>query len=533
MPKKDEKIHEIMLSKGAQPKKAVQSATDELFRLVVDSVKDYAIYLLDNDGCVASWNAGAERLERYSAGEIIGKNYSVFFPQEEIESGTPGRQLDTALSSGTVEAEGWRLRKDGGRYWATISITALHDKAGNPNGFIKIVRDNTEQRNANELLQKSRDMLEMLFENAPESIVVVDNNGVIRKVNRHCETLFGYTREDLVGLQVEVLVPERFRKIHEQYRLDYFARPRARKMGTGLELFGRNREGGEIPVDIILSPMKSSEGIWVLAIIRDITTQKKDEEKIRELNITLKKQVAQLAEANRELETFSYSVSHDLRAPLRHITGFVKLLNKKNLEPLDPQSRHYLEIISESARKMGLLIDDLLNFSRMGRTEMLKTKIDFAHLVNEVASELTEDEKGRDIDWVIGALPVIEGDYSMLRQVMVNLLSNALKYTRTRPKTKIEIGVDTNRQDETIFYVRDNGVGFDMKYADKLFGVFQRLHDAEAFEGTGIGLANVQRIIHRHGGRIWAESTVDNGAAFWFSLPKAGKDPLSNVVPPA
>jgi light-regulated signal transduction histidine kinase (bacteriophytochrome) len=251
--------------------------------------------------------------------------------------------------------------------------------------------------------------------------------------------------------------------------------------------------------------------------------RRRAEKKINELNATLNRHLQEIETANKELEAFSYSVSHDLRAPLRHITGFVELLNKRDLASLDEKSRHYLEVISSAARQMGVLIDDLLSFSRMGRAEMMKTRVDFSTLVEEVVDALQDEAKGREIAWEIAPLPVVEGDAAMLRQVMFNLIANALKFTRSRSQARIEIGAVIDHPDETLFYVRDNGVGFDMKYADKLFGLFQRLHSSDEFEGTGVGLANVQRIIRRHEGRIWAEGAVDGGAAFWFSLPKKMK----------
>jgi signal transduction histidine kinase len=248
--------------------------------------------------------------------------------------------------------------------------------------------------------------------------------------------------------------------------------------------------------------------------------RRRAEKRIKELNEELNHHVWQVEAANKELEAFSYSVSHDLRAPLRHITGFVELLNKRDLGALDEKSQHYLQVISEAAQKMGVLIDDLLSFSRMGRAEMMKTRVDVGLLAKEIAAELAAEAKERDIAWEIAPLPMVEGDYAMLRLVMVNLMANALKFTRPRPQARIEIGAIADQPDETLFYVRDNGVGFDMKYADKLFGLFQRLHSQEEFEGTGVGLANVQRIIHRHRGRTWAEGAPDGGATFWFALPK-------------
>jgi signal transduction histidine kinase len=265
-----------------------------------------------------------------------------------------------------------------------------------------------------------------------------------------------------------------------------------------------------------------SYGLWS---IRHLTLQrqKQDDAKINELNASLKVQIEQLKATNRELEDFSYTISHDLRAPIRHINGFVDLLNSRDLSSLDEKSRHYLKVITEAGKKMGDLIDGLLAYSQLGRTELIKTRIDFNRLVRDIVQKLAEETKGRVIEWDIAPLPTLVGDAGMLRQVMVNLIANALKFTQPRSRTRIEIGT-LDKADETLIYVRDNGVGFDIRYVNKLFGMFQRLHSAEEFEGTGVGLANVQRIIVRHGGRVWAEGEVDSGATIWFSLPKTESD---------
>ncbi len=263
----------------------------------------------------------------------------------------------------------------------------------------------------------------------------------------------------------------------------------------------------------------SKRPLRIIGVGVDVTDRKQAAEQISELNEELKRNVSQLQAANRELEAFTYSVSHDLRAPLRHMAGFVELLNKRAKEGLDEKSRHYLQVISGASSQMGQLVDDLLAFSRAGRVEIKWDKVDSGIIVKEAIANLESDTGGRDIVWKIGVLPGVFGDAALLRQVWVNLISNAVKFTRPRGQAIIEIGVE-DAGEEFVFHIKDNGVGFDMRYKDKLFGLFQRLHRTEEFEGTGVGLANVQRIVHRHGGRAWGESVLGEGATFYFSLPK-------------
>jgi len=252
----------------------------------------------------------------------------------------------------------------------------------------------------------------------------------------------------------------------------------------------------------------------------ELEQRKRREDEIRKLNSELAKRARELETSNNELESFAYSVSHDLRAPLRHVVGYSELLQKHASSSLDDKSRRYMQTILESSKRMGNLIDDLLAFSRIGRAETKKTLVSLDQLVKEVVAEIGQDTKGRDIRWKIVPLPACYGDRSMLRLVIVNLLSNAVKFTGLRAQAEIEIGC-VDGEDEVEVFVRDNGAGFEMLYVDKLFGVFQRLHLPEEFEGTGIGLATVRRIIHRHGGEVRAEGGVDQGATFYFSLPKA------------
>jgi PAS domain S-box-containing protein len=353
-----------------------------------------------------------------------------------------------------------------------------------------------------------------LLEAAPDAIVIVDASGAILLINEQTEKLFGYRRDEIYGRKVETLMPERFRMLHPSERGRYYAAPRPRQMGEGLDLMGLRSDGTEFPVEISLSPLNTPEGMLVISSIRDITARMRDAKRLAE-------HAANLEAANKELEGFSYTVAHDLRAPLRHIDGFIGLLQQESGASLNERSQYYVSTVSNAAKRMGNLIDALLVFSRLGRADFNKSRVNLEQLVKEAMQDIAPQLDGRRIEWKIGALPEVRGDRIMLRQVLVNLLANAVKFTRTRSEAEIEVGASVNGEGVDVF-VRDNGVGFDPRYTHKLFGVFHRLHSADEFEGIGIGLASVRRLIERHGGTTWATGEIDKGSTFYFSLPKDG-----------
>lgn len=384
-----------------------------------------------------------------------------------------------------------------------------------------------EQAELNKALQQSEDRFRKAFDINPDAITITRmSDGIYVSANNGFSQIFEYEPNEVIGktsLGINMWHDPDDRKKFVDALLQ-------NGLVENFEAILRTKSGKRIDALVSASTIDLNGVVHALSTTKDISKLKKiqkslqsTQETVRKLNEELEKRVemrtAQLEAANKELEAFSYSVSHDLRAPLRHISGYVDLLNNRYKEELPDKAQHYLSNISASSTQMGSLIDDLLQFSRTGRQEMHQMKFNMTSLFEDVFHKMKPDIKEREITWSIQQMPEVVGDYALLKQVWVNLLDNAVKYTRKEPVASIAVEWQDSDQ-EQIFLIRDNGVGFDMRYADKLFGVFQRLHAQTEFEGTGIGLANVKRIVQKHQGKVWAEAEPGKGATFYFSLPK-------------
>ena len=472
-----------------------------------------------NNGKILTVNKYYEIITGFSREELFSMSFiELTHPEDRAKDW----DIFTRAAKGEIEYRNEKryIKKDGSVIWVRLHVAFIRDDIGNPIKTIAICEQISDQKLAQEKIRLSEERYRNILQVAPVGIAIHHKDKIVFINPAGLEIFGAKTTDQLIGKKIKSFIhPEKRKKFINRIQ-------RLLKGEQGLypvEDRYIRLDGSVIDVEAIATLVTYNDEPAVQVIITDITERKRTREQLlqfnAELELKVKERTAQLEASNNELEAFSYSVSHDLRAPLRHINGYVNLLNERFRDELPEKAQHYLATVTDASRQMGTLIDDLLQFSRNSRQELHQTTIEMNHIVKEVLETIKPDINDRNIKWSVQELPQIYGDYALLKQVWVNLLDNAIKYTRNKKSAEITIGfIEENKN--FVFFVRDNGVGFNMKYAHKLFGVFQRLHSQAEFEGTGIGLANIQRIINKHNGQVWAKAELDKGATFFFSLPK-------------
>lgn len=503
------KLRQVNESLGTEI--AERKQAEHQFRQLLESAPD-AIVIADRDGRIVLVNSQAERWFRYGRGELVGQPIDVLVPQSA--RGRHAKHRAGYLAAPRARPMGsaldlYGLRKDGTEFPVEISLSPLETEAGVV--VTSIIRDITERKQAERVRAELQARFEAVAETANDAVVSANDRGEIVYLNPAAERIFGYPANEAIGQSLALLMPERFHAPHREGLARYLAGGEAHAVGKTVELAGQRKDGTEFPLELSLASWKVGDRKFFTGILRDITARKQDEQALRDY-------AAQLEVANRELEAFSYSVSHDLRAPLRGIDGFSQALLEDYADRLDEDGRNHLARVRAGAQRMGQLIDDLLKLSRVTRMDLNREPVDLSALAREIARELRDRDPERVVEIDIAPGLTTAADARLLRVVLENLMSNAWKFTGGRRDARIAFG-HAVQDGVSAYFVRDNGAGFDMQYAHRLFGAFQRLHDAREYSGTGIGLATAQRVIHRHGGRIWAQAAPDEGATFYFTLP--------------
>lgn len=541
------RVQESLNSSRAELKGIIESAMD-------------AIISVNETGKIILFNSAAERMFDYPANEAIGQSLDRFIPDglshnhsEHIDifdkthvtrrsMGSIGA-LCGLRSNGhkfPIEAAISQIETDGNKVYTVIlrDITE-RKKAEDRNRQLneeleqrvldrtakldatndELRKENAARRQAEDILKQSEESTRLIIDTARDAFIAIDSQGNILKWNTQAEVTFGWLTDEMIGRQLsETIIPPQHRQAHKHGLQHFRSSGHGPVVNQRIEITALHRDGHEFPIELTIWPMKIGTSYTFNSFIRDITENKRSEEIIRKLNETLGHRANQLEAANRELESFSYSVSHDLRAPLRHIDGFSKALLEDYSDKLDDQGKGYLDHVRGASQEMARLIDDVLQLARVTRSDMHSDPVDLSELARSVVDEITQDDKKRKVTIQIEDALLAYGDKRLLRILLVNLICNSWKFTSKRIDAEIEFGAE-QKDGQTVYFIRDNGVGFDMTYVGKLFGAFQRLHSVEEFEGTGIGLATVARVANRHGGKVWAEAVVDKGATFYFTLP--------------
>jgi PAS domain S-box-containing protein len=507
--------------------------SDALQRAVLDSAGTMVI-ATDTQGRITLFNRAAAQALGYAPAQVIGQHGPVLFhdPTElKVHAAALAQRLGHAVTpdfeawaalarEGHTDSGHWTyVRRDGSTLRVQLSVSAVRDPGGELLGFVGVGSDITEQERAHEALRENEAHLRTIIDTASDAFIAIDTDGVIQDWNAQAERILGWSREEAVGQSLaELVVPPQFRQAHARGLERYLRDGHGPVLNRRIEISALDRSGREFPIELTVWPLRTPTRLSFNAFIHDITGRKAAQEAIRSLNAELTAQADQLSQTNRELESFSYSVSHDLRAPLRHMSGYAQILREEAGDRLDPAASRYIDEIAASARRMGALIDDLLAFSRLSRQPLTLIGFDMNAVVRDAIADagLAQNPHAQIL---VAPLPPVQADPVLLRQVWVNLISNAIKYSAPRgDEARIEIDGETAGA-YVRYRIRDNGVGFDPRYAEKLFGVFQRLHAQEQFEGTGVGLAIVQRIVARHRGHVGASAQPGQGAVFIVELP--------------
>jgi len=470
------------------------------FRHLVEGVKDYAILTLDPHGCVISWTDAAERLKGYSAAEILGANFASFFTAEDIARGHPEEVLRAAALDGHFEEQGWRVRKDGSRFWADVSVTAMRDETGELRGFSKIAHDVTERKQSEDKILQSEETFRALLESAPDALVVFDAQGTIALINAQAERMFGYGRPEIVGHPVAMLLPVP-----------------ARQMGVGIELSGLRKNGEEFPVEVSLSPIETAQGSWVAAAVRDVGERKRFE---RQLVVARQ----QAEEANRAKSAFLAAMSHEIRTPMNAILGMSDLLSETDLN--DAQ-RQYVQIFRRAGASLLSLINDILDLSKIeaGHLDLARTEFHLRELVDQTVELVARKAHDKGISLGRCFRPGIPnwfaGDQARLRQVLINLLGNAIKFTDAGEVTLTVQALPGGPPGHLEFLVSDTGIGIPPEELGMIFEDFKQSDSSTTrkYGGSGLGLAISRRIVERMGGAVSVVSEVGKGSTFRFDVP--------------
>jgi PAS domain S-box-containing protein len=515
------------LSRVVERKRAEKTLNDEVEDLrrlaTVVSDSNDAVIMHDLDGKIMAWNRGAKEMYGYTEAEALGKNVREIVAESDREAALT---LIEKIQQGDIvkSFELRRLTKDGRILNVWLTTTLLMDESGKPVAIATTERDITERKRAETVLQQKLEELSRMatvVSDSNDAVIMHDFDGKILAWNRGAKETYGYTEAEALGRNVREIVamPDR------EAALTLIQNIKQGDIVKSFELRRLAKDGRVLDVWLTSTLLRDEKGspVAIATTERDITERNRTQEEIRELNAGLERRIiertTQLEAANKELEAFSYSVSHDLRAPLRSIDGFSQVLLEDYADKIDADGQDALKRVRAAAQRMAQLIDDMLKLSRVTRSEMRLETVGLSAMAHAVLDELQRTQPDRQVDCVIAEGIVAKGDMQLLRAVLENLLGNAWKFTGKQGYARIEFG-RVQHDGETAYFVRDNGAGFDMAFVNKLFGAFQRLHTVEEFPGTGIGLATVQRVIHRHGGRVWAEGALAQGATFYFTLPE-------------